>query len=373
MKKFFRFAVFAMMLAPVALTSCDDDDDKGGDGNGVSVSRAEEVVVTTQYVNAVVEPIYKDLKEKNQALYEAVLALQANPTDQSKMDACANAWFSARQPWESSEAFLFGPVDVLSKDPNMDSWPLQVDQIQQIISYGNFAEIEGDEEASQNIKGFHTLEYLIFNEGNVRQVTSPEVSQANWIGYMVAVANLLAKDAEELYKVWFEENTTGEFGNMIYKTYFIENYNNPIAQILEGCSDIANEVGESKIGGPYNMYDEDPDQAVLEVESWYSWHSRDDYKNNIRSILYSYMGQGYPEAEVTEAAENSVSNLVKSKLGAERNEQILAAINGAIKAIDNIQPPFRNHIHTSQVATAMEKCSDLQNELDKLVAELGLN
>lgn len=372
MKKFFRFAVFAMMLAPVALTSCDDDDDKGGNGNGVSVSRAEEVVVTTQYVNAVVEPIYKDLKEKNQALYEAVLALKNDPT-QDKMDACADAWLSARQPWESSEAFLFGPVNVLSKDPNMDSWPLNETEIQTVINSGDFTVIEGDEEVNQNIKGFHTLEYLIYYGGDVRQVTSTEVSQPNWINYMVAVAKLLAEDAEELYKVWFEENTTGEFGNMIYKTYFIENYNNPIAQILEGCSDIANEVGESKIGGPYNMYPDDPTQAVLEVESWYSWHSREDYKNNIRSILYSYMGQGYPEAEVTEAAENSVSNLVKSKLGAERNEQILAAINGAIEAIDNIQQPFRNNIRTAQVATAMEKCSDLQNELDKLVAELGLN
>ena len=39
-------------------------------------------------------------------------------------ETACNAWITAREPWEESEAFLFGPVDELGLDPNMDSWPL---------------------------------------------------------------------------------------------------------------------------------------------------------------------------------------------------------------------------------------------------------
>ena len=41
--------------------------------------------------------------------------------------AAALLWITAREPWETSEAFLFGPVADKGLDPNMDSWPLDVD------------------------------------------------------------------------------------------------------------------------------------------------------------------------------------------------------------------------------------------------------
>ena len=37
-------------------------------------------------------------------------------------------------PWEQSEAFLFGPVDILGLDPNMDSWPLDQVAIVNILN-----------------------------------------------------------------------------------------------------------------------------------------------------------------------------------------------------------------------------------------------
>lgn len=46
-----------------------------------------------------------------------------------------------------------------------------------------------------------------------------------------------------------------------------------VEQILDGCIDIANEVGESKIGEPLNLFNSgQQEKALYAVESWYSYH-----------------------------------------------------------------------------------------------------
>lgn len=132
--------------------------------------------VVAQFVDGVVMPTYRSLAEKNAALDTAVRAFKANPTN-ANMTACSLAWLDARAPWETSEAFLFGPVDELGLDPNMDSWPLDQAQIVQILKSQDFNNLnwhegESDDqiEAAQSLRGFHTLEYLIFKDGRARTV-----------------------------------------------------------------------------------------------------------------------------------------------------------------------------------------------------------
>ena len=137
-------------------------------------SRYQDIV--DNYVDVVVVPTYKSLKERNEALYQTVLKFKNSPSDANFATAC-NAWLEAREPWERSEAFLFGPVDALGLDPNMDSWPLDQDNIVQILNSGNYDNLDwsdGDDddtiEAVQSVRGFHTLEFLLFKDGQPRKV-----------------------------------------------------------------------------------------------------------------------------------------------------------------------------------------------------------
>ena len=137
-------------------------------------SRYQDIV--DNYVDAVVVPTYKSLQEKNKALYQTVVTFKNSPSDANVANAC-NAWLEAREPWEKSEAFLFGPVDALGLDPNMDSWPLDQDNIVQILNSGNYDNLDwsdGDDddtiEAVQSVRGFHTLEFLLFKDGQPRKV-----------------------------------------------------------------------------------------------------------------------------------------------------------------------------------------------------------
>ena len=144
--------------------------------NNGSLQDARLDPVVSGYVNNVVLPTYKSLAEGSVSLTAAVQAFYDNPSNDAFANAC-EAWKVAREPWEKSEAFLFGPVDALGLDPNMDSWPLDQDAIVNILNSGNFDDLnwtDGDSddaiEAAQNVRGFHTLEYLLFKNGQPRTV-----------------------------------------------------------------------------------------------------------------------------------------------------------------------------------------------------------
>ncbi len=145
---------------------------------GLTGRDAQLQAIVDSYVDVVVLPTYKVLKEKNEALHQAVTNFKNSPSN-AAFEAACNAWLVAREPWEKSEAFLFGPVDALGLDPNMDSWPLDQDAIVQILNSGNYNDLNWSDsdsddaiEAAQSVRGFHTLEFLLFKNGNPRTINN---------------------------------------------------------------------------------------------------------------------------------------------------------------------------------------------------------
>ncbi len=131
--------------------------------------------ILTQYADQVVTPTYKGMKEKAWMLYKAMQALQADNKSQAKVDAACAAWRAMRVPWEQSEAVLFGPAGEetgLGFDPSMDSWPLDQEDIATIITNKNLSTVEQYIAAigSESVRGFHTIELLLFKDGQNRKV-----------------------------------------------------------------------------------------------------------------------------------------------------------------------------------------------------------
>lgn len=348
----------------------------------VAVTEADLNAAVNQYVDGVVLPTYKALAERNEALNKAVEKFRESPSDAAFEDV-ANAWLDAREPWESGEAFLFGPVADKGLDPNMDSWPLDQVSIAAILNSADWAALEwtgdydeDDEniEAVQSVRGFHTLEYLTFKDGEPRTVsaktgsTDPntmEYADANtdaWANYMQAVAALLRADANILYADWSESYNGGKSYAEIFKAHDGgEGFNsaiNCIEQIIDGCADIASEVGASKIGDPVALYEDGKvEEALYAVESWYSWHSRDDYTNNIFSIRNAYYGSLNGTVN-----SNSLSALVK-KVDETFDTKVKKAIQDAADAIQAIPQPFRNNINSAEAKAAMDACGNLESLL----------
>ena len=185
---------------------------------------------------------------------------------------------------------------------------------------------------------------------------------ASWHNYMRNVAKLLSEDASNLYAYWAESYEDKE----AYSTTFI-NHHAPftsalscVEQIIDGCYDIANEVGVAKIKDPYDLYKSGKTtEGLYAVESWYSWHSRTDYSNNILSIRNAYYG-----SRDGSVAEQSLSALVAAN-HAELDDRTKAAINKAYNAILAIPQPFRNNIVCTESEAAMEACNELADLLDQ--------
>ena len=388
-KVFYSMMAFAMAFAFAACGSDKNDPSPSPSPTPTpiptptaSVTEADLDAAVAQYVDGVVLPTYKALAENNEALNNAVEQFRKVPSDAAFEDV-ANAWLDSREPWESSEAFLFGPVADKGLDPNMDSWPLDQVSIVAILNSADWAALEwtgdydeDDEniEAVQSVRGFHTLEYLTFKDGEPRSVsaktgsTDPntlEYADANkdaWANYMQAVAALLRADANTLYKDWNESYNGGKSYADIFKAHDgTEGFNsaiNCIEQIIDGCADIASEVGASKIGDPVGLYEDGKTQeALYAVESWYSWHSRDDYTNNIYSIRNAYYGSLDGSVNA-----NSISALVK-KVDEAFDTKVKNAIQAAADAIQAIPQPFRNNIDSSEAKAAMDACGDLESLL----------
>ena len=95
---------------------------------------------------------------------------------------------------------------------------------------------------------------VTIQENNI-DVTSQNIG--TWTQYATAVANLLAKDANDLNKAWSVSYNGGEPYAQTFKTFGGE-YQSAAAcvqQIVDGCIDIAGEVGTAKIGEPRDLWE----------------------------------------------------------------------------------------------------------------------
>ena len=210
---------------------------------------------------------------------------------------------------------------------------------------------------------------------NAKDIDYTSANSKSWHNYMINVALLLSDDAQSLCDAWTVSYNGGEPFATTFKNHSKGAYQsalNCLEQIVDGCADIANEVGTAKIGDPYNLYMAGrTEEALYAVESWYSWHSRDDYTNNIRSIRNSYYG----------SLDGTVNTHSMSALIAEADPDLDARLKAAIqKAADDIQAipqPFRNHINSSEANVAMESCASLEallsNDLKRALNSMSGN
>jgi uncharacterized iron-regulated protein len=380
MKTNSKLMMMLAVAAGVTMISCKDE---AGTGTGTEDGYGYDFTATiSTYVDDVVIKTYTEMKDDATELYAAVDAYVADRS-QDNLNAVCAAWRAMRIPWEQSEGFLFGPAAVLSLDPSLDSWPLDKGNIDRILSGTD--EIDADRIASPTAHGFHAVEYLVFEGGNPKTTALSE----RQVSYLVAATEYLRNDTYQLYANWVgADNMSDEVAEALEEAEIEVQYNfsdqfrnagkagsiytsqsDAIDEIVDGCVDIVSEVGSQKIGGPYNVAKTNYDQAVLEVESWYSFNSLDDYLNNIVSIRNSYFG-GNGKTAATASA-NSISAFVKSKNSA-LDTEVTNAIEKAYSAIANIAPkPFRNAIqggNNTSIDLAMDACRDLEDTLLKIKA-----
>lgn len=270
-------AIFSMVVAGAA---CDSGDEVSGGGFA-------DVEVIVAFADQVVVPTYAWLAESAVALESAVAALSAAP-DEAKLAAARAAWVAAREPWEQSEGFLFGPVDSFGIDPALDTWPLNQTDLEGVLASGDALTPGYVATLESSLKGFHTMEYLLFGIDGTRQAADLSARERE---YLQAIAQDFVALTARLAVSW----TSGEGGLGAYRDLFATagqagNQAYPslgaaAQEIVSGMIGICDEVANGKIADPYDAQD-----PLLE-ESQFSHNSLVDFQNNMRSVENAYTGK----------------------------------------------------------------------------------
>ena len=325
MNSTYRSVVLPLMILVFLATSCSENSTTPNDDQGYNFD-----AVLTAFSGQVAVATYADLKDKAAALNAAVVAFDAQPTNQTLLDAAGAAWRDARVPWEASEAFLFGPVAFTGLDPKLDSWPVDRNQLDNVLnsSFDLTPEFIADG-LGDALKGFHTIEYLLFRDGQVRPAASVTDRERE---YLIAVTQVLADDTEALWSGWTSDGFAAEFGAAGESGSRYQTQQDAVVEMVEGIIGICDEVANGKIADPFD------EQDVTLVESQFSWNSLTDFSNNVRSVQNAYTG-GYHLGTDGEGLDVFVR-----EQDSDLDDRIKAQLTDAIAKVGAIPQPFRNNL-----------------------------
>jgi len=384
MKSIFKTLAVAL-LATMTLASCEKENN---DSTGNDDQQAQAIAV--QFVDHAVAPTYGALAAKAELLASQLAALKANPTDADVREAC-ETFLAAREEWEKSEAFLYGAAGDYGVDPHIDSWPLDEDAFNTLMASpamiealdGEDGDVVAGERLGNALLGFHGIEYILFRDGQPRSTSAITADQwkyvaavagdlrnrcyqleVGWIGDAAPASHIeKLEDIELPYTVAGGDYSYGE--NMKNAGQAGSTYPTPKAAlmgIVQGCIDIADEVGTSKIGAAHSG--EDPTY----IESPYSQKSIIDFHNNIVSIQNTYLGGVEGQRDESKSLHSYVKDL-----DAALDSRVVEAINNALAKIDAMPAPFVNNIAAAANGEAMDACAALSEVLDEVVEKIRNN
>ncbi|PMG75255.1 iron-regulated protein A precursor [Shewanella sp. 10N.286.51.B7] len=380
----FKYTAIALTLMGT-LAAC------GGSGSDSSdTGTTDPVVPETGFTFAATEMVtnltddvivagYADLAAQGDALLLATQKL-LNSTSQADLVAAQDAWKAARKPWEQGESHIFGPVDSLSIDPHLDSWPLNTTDLQTQLDNSNGFDAETIKSWNDDVQGFHTIEFLLFGDGvndNTKLISELTTAERE---YVIALSEVFRDYAVQLDDAWQVSHnpqdtnalpyadllkTPGSDSNTIYSSELAV-----IEELINGMIGIVDEVGNGKIADPFG--DSLANADTSKVESQYSWNSLTDFADNIQGVRNVYQGEFIGDADkqgiidFVAAADSDLSVRIASEI----DDSILKI--QAISGSNNM--PFRQAIldedGRARIETAVTALTTLQASLESDVIPL---
>ncbi len=385
-KKIFSMALAGAMA--MGFASCSDDKTDNEPAAALDIKEGTFKKIANQYLDNTVLPTYQALADNAAQLVEDLQAVKGAKTDANVKKAC-ETFLTARAWWEKSEAFLFGPASDFGIDPHIDSWPLDRAGLQNQMNQTSHLEAmeaeDGDVWAGSHLGpellGFHGIEYIIFADGAPKAAASiPD----NELTYAVAVAGDLRNKCWQLLLSWAgEDNVSDEILEKVdeelewpftisggsYKENMLNagnagstyrTWTDAMEAIVDGCIDIADEVGTMKIGKPYSGED------VNYIESPYSHKSITDFHDNMISVENAYMG-GIEGRRKESRSLHAYINSINPELDA----KCVEAIKNAKDKIAAMAAPFVKNFSDPSAKAASDACAELTDVLTEVKLALS--
>lgn len=389
MKNLFKASV-ALLFGAACLTfaSCSEN---GTDAPKLSEGDAFLQKVLKGDVENTINPTYASLADSCTQLLDALAAMQPGSITQGQVDKACEIFLHARASYEKSEAFLLGAASHFSIDPHIDSWPLDLTALHNLLSSGQA--IATASNYDQSLIGFHGIEFILFRDGKNRSATElntydswnrdgldfTNVKGERELMFAKAVAEDLRNSVYQLECAWNENAPKAHFDVLdelgkAYVTDLGKSYGYSMinaggvgsvyqsvklaaSAVLSGdnsAGGIADEVGNTKINNPFSGKD------VSYIESPYSWNSLTDFQNNIHSVENVWFG-GVPSKRNQAVSFHAYFQKYNKTVG----ERVEKAIQAAIVAIKDIPAPFVKNYQSPKCKVAINACQELNDALSE--------
>lgn len=235
-----------------------------------------QALITSQtvqgFVDQVVIPSYVSVAEAATALEKALQIYQQEPTT-AHLEAAQQAWRVARDRWEQTECFAFGPADSDGFDGAMDTWPIDRQGLQT-------AAMQPVEQREDSRKGFHAIEELLF---------APTEPTARDRQHLLILAADFANQAQGLAARWQQDAEQPAYRSVLLSAGSADSayptLNAAGTEIVQGLVDSLAEVASEKMGGPLET------QEPERFESFVSQNTLADLRNNWVGAWNVYRGQ----------------------------------------------------------------------------------
>jgi predicted lipoprotein len=300
----------------------------------------------------VIAATYNDLAAKAMLLHQQVQDF-SSATDETHLAQCRQTWRDCRSAWEQSEAFLFGPVSAQNIDPRIDTWPVNFNDLDSVLSTSAVFTPGYIDNLDDALKGFHPVEYLLFGSNGTKAAS---VFTPRELDYLNALALNLETLTTMLANYWnasAQGNYLSEFVNAGSGSATYSTQRSAFEEMTNSMIGICDEVANGKIGEPY--FAQDP---TLE-ESPYSGNSIRDFSDNILGVQNLYLGRysanGKGIEDLVRAYNLSLDGRVKQK------------IENAQAALGTVTVPFGQAI--SQQPLQVQNCISAINELKEILEE----
>jgi predicted lipoprotein len=316
-----------------------------------------------ELTSGVVVPTLEQTATATDALVVAVDALVAAPTP-ATLRAAQERWRSARLPWKQSEAFGFGPATDDRLAPQIDQ-PIEPRKIDEELAGTAALTTAYVDSIGADRKGFHALEYLLFEGGEaaVVEALTSDPGAARRRDLLVALAHSLAGKTRALITAWAPDGfavtlTSPGADNPRYPTI-----KSVIDTFVNESVFLAELIADARLGKPLGLTSGGTPQPELE-ESGPSDTSLDDAAASLGSIQLIYEGRG----DVV-----GIGQLVAAQSPV-TDREVSALIARSIEALAAIPRPFRSAIvdHREKVQAAYDTIKELKRLLaTEVLALLG--
>lgn len=214
-----------LSIAALSLVSCDDEEDN------VSSEDFDRRAMLTSVADNLIIPNFEALKASVDQLSAATDVFVQSPSEQSLIDL-QTAWEQAVTDHQHCSAFGFGPANLLLGPyaQVLGVFPVNENRIEELVQQPNFDLTNSFE---RDIRGFYTVEYLIYGNGNNAEVVA-QFDQARKdyllliVGELKTTFDAIVSDWNGSYRQEFIESdgTAAGSSTSLYYNEFVKDYEN---------------------------------------------------------------------------------------------------------------------------------------------------